>query len=354
MRGRSLLAVVGMLLVSMVFTAGVRSSRVNAQDGATLTAAVVSGSCDSPGDVAGELRDLAPAEGGVLTSFTRVDLAIDDLTGGGYAVLVSSDGTAAACGDISGSGNDVYVAVTSQSDAGYGGIAWLHARDSQTQVSLFISQGLGGGTTTGGNNGNVEPPEVDTPTPATQKTPSAKPTRTPRAQKSPTPKQGTSGEETTYVSPTYGYSMTYDSTWTEVENTTNPTDNGPQDWLKLNNGVSSVYFYSIAADETFPMDRVIEFFQGNLESDNTVSNVSVHVDNDGNEVNSSTDNEAIFALDFTWTAQDGTQYDLYDYRHVYRLPGQGEMVIFLNEGLQKSFDQQAPARQKLEDTITLP
>src|SRR4051812_45347583 len=107
MKNRSLLATAGLLLASTVFTIGLGSGGVDAQD-AALTASVVSGSCDNPGDSAGALRDLAAAEGGVLTSFSRVDIPIADLTGGGYAVVVESSGDTAACGDITGSGNDVY------------------------------------------------------------------------------------------------------------------------------------------------------------------------------------------------------------------------------------------------------
>ncbi|HEY7035976.1 MAG TPA: hypothetical protein VH482_31875 [Thermomicrobiales bacterium] len=354
MRSRSLLAVVALLVAGMAFTAGIRSGRVNAQDDATLTAAVVSGSCDSPGDVAGELRDLAPAEGGVLTSFTRIDLAIDELTGGDYAVVVSSNGDTVACGDISGNAQDVYVPVVATSDAGYSGIAWLHARDPQTQVSLFVAQGLGGSASS--NNGTVEPPSDETPQPPSEDTPTpkaqVKPTRTPKAKASPT--QESTGEVTTYKSPTYGYTMDYDATWTNVEESTNPTDNGPQDFLHLFNGASHALLFSNAADDNLPMDQVPDIMQGRLESDSTVSNVEVRTDDNGDEIKSSDDDSAIVAFNFTWTSQNGQTVDLYDYYHVYRLPGQQAVVIFLNEGPQQAYDQQGPVREKLENSITIP
>lgn len=358
-RNRSLLAVVGMLVVGMVFAAGIRSGRVGAQAQASLKAAVVSGSCDSPGDVAGQLRDLVPASGGVLTSFTRVDLAIAKLTGGGYAILVTDNGSAAACGDISGTGSDVYVAVTSRSNAGYGGIAWLHARDPQTQVSLFVSQGLGGASSANTPT-NPEPPSDTTPQPPAQNTPKATSTRTPQAKATVTPRPqksatpGGGGQTTTYTSPTFGYTMTYDATWTVVEAVTNPTSNGPQDLLHLSNKTSAVYLFTNYADETFPMNQIADVLQGRLTSDSSISNVSVRVDSNGNQIRSNDANTAIVAFNLTWTAKDGTQYQLYDYYHCYRLTGKGAVLIFLNEGLQQSYDQQAAARQKLENTITLP
>jgi len=355
-----LLAVVAMLVLGMAFTAGVKSSRVNAQDGASLTAAIVSGSCDSPGDTAADLRDLTPAEGGVLTSFTRIDIAIEDLTGGGYAVLVSSGGDAAACGDIAGAGNDVYVAVTSLSDAGYGGIGWMHARDAQTQVSLFISQGLGGSSASS-DNGSVEPPSDETPEPPaadtpqakSTSTPRAKPTSTPRARKSPTAEANT-GKGATYTSPTFGYSMTYDSTWENREETTTPTDNGPQDFLHLFNGTSHAYLFTNGADETFPMDQLPDVLQGRLEGSDAIANVSIRQDDNGNDILQTDESSAIVAFNLTWTNQNGQQFELYDYYHGFKLPGQNAVLIFLNEGLQQSYDQQAAAREKLENSIQLP
>ncbi|MEA2586587.1 MAG: hypothetical protein QOF33_4672 [Thermomicrobiales bacterium] len=352
MRNRSLLAVVVMLVVGMAFTAGIGSGAVRAQDDAALSAAVVGGSCESPGDVAGELRDLAPAEGGVLTSFTRVDLPIDDLTGAGYAIVVTSDGNTAACGDISGSGNDVYVAVTSQSDAGYGGVAWLHARDAQTQVSLFISQGLGGGGG-GDNNNGVEPPSDETPEPPADDTPEAKPTRTPKAKPTEETNQG-QGEGTTYTSPTFGYTVTYDETWEVVEEQTTPTDNGPQDFLKLTNRTSFAYFYTNGADESFPIEQLPQILQSRLEGGEGITNVEVRTDDNGDEITGSDDTSAWVAFNFTWTNQDGKEFELYDYYHGYKIPGQGAVLIFLNEGLQRAYDQQAPAREALENSINIP
>jgi hypothetical protein len=353
MRNRSLLAVVAMLVVGMAFTAGIRSSRVNAQDGAALTAAVVKGSCSSPGAVASALRDLAPAEGGVMTSFTRIDLAIGDLTGGGYAVLVSSGGSAAACGDITGSGNDVYVPVVAQTDAGYGGIAWLHARDPQTQVSLFISQGLGG-SAGGTANPTVEPPSDETPQPPAENTPAAQATKTPKAKNSPTPGTNNPGKSTTYTSPTFGYTVTYDSTWQKIEETTTPTNNGPQDFLHLFNNTSHAVFYTNSAPESLSMDQVPDIMLGRVENDSKNSKVQVRVDANGNEIKSSDASSAIIAVNFTWTSQSGQTIDLYDYYHVYKLPGKGAVLIFLNEGPQQAYDQQAAARTKLEKGIKLP
>jgi hypothetical protein len=288
----------------------------------------------------------------VLTSFSRIDVPIDELPGDGYAVVVSSDGDIAACGDISGSGDDVYVAVTSRSDDGYGGIAWLHARDEQTQVSLFIDQGLGGGD--GGDTNGPEPPAEDTPEPPVEDTPEPRPTRTPRSEEpEPTEEPGPT-DGTVYESPTFGYTVTYDESWEELENTTTPTDNGPQDFLHLFNNTSHAYFYTNAAAETFPIDQLPGILLDRAQNNPAFSNVQVRQDEDGNEIQGSDDNSAWIAISFTWTNQDGQSFELFDYYHGYKLPGQAAVLIFLNEGLDLAYDIEAPAREALENGLSIP
>jgi hypothetical protein len=340
MRNRSILALVALLLVGMVAITGYGARGATAQD-AELTADLVEGSCDSPGDSVGELRSLAEAEGGVLTSFTRVDIAIDDITGDDHAVVVSLDGDAVACGDISGSGNDVYVPVVAQGDGGYGGVAWLHAREEQTQISLFVSEQLGGG-------GDVPPTEGPEPPPDDTETPEPRPTRTPRGggEETPTPEPG---EGTQYESPSYGYTFTYDDSWEVREDGTNPTDSGPQDFIHLYNGTSHAYFYTNGAPDDYDMGNIPDLFMGRLTNQDGVSDVAIMDD-----VVEIDEDEAVAAYTFTYTTADGQELELYDHYHVFRLPGQETVVIFLNEGLAVSYDQQASARDALTDSFRLP
>src|SRR5215213_3100319 len=176
--------------------------RVAAQE--TMSAAVVEGTCEALGDVAADLRDLTVAEGGALTSFTTVDLVLDDLTGGEFAVVAGDPTDPTACGEITGEGTDVYIAVAAQGDSTIGGVAWLRARDQRTQISLFLGEGLGSGSTSGDNgsdgddDGAPEPPVDETPEPE------------PPVDETPEPVDN-SGNEETYTAPTYGYSVTYDT-----------------------------------------------------------------------------------------------------------------------------------------------
>jgi hypothetical protein len=348
MKNRSLLAVVAMLIVGMVVTAGFSTTRATAQD-AELSADLVSGDCESPGDSVGSLRALSESEGGVLTSFTRVDLPIADITGDDHAIVVSLDGAVAACGNVSGSGDDIYITVVSQSDAGYGGIAWLHARDEQTQVSLFVGLGLGGGggDNDNGNNG-PEPPEDDTP--------EAEPTRTPRGggEETPEPTKEPSGDVTEYESPTFGYTLSYDDTWEVLEETTEPTESGPADILNLFNGTSFATFRSVYAPDDVSMDAVIEWLEGNLSSAEGINSVEVREDDNGDPIRSAEDDTAVVAFNINWTNSKGEEVESYIHHEVTRIPGQGAIILFTNEGPTRSYDQQADARDALTATLELP
>jgi hypothetical protein len=347
LKSRSLWLAALLLIVSgFVATLG---QGARAQDDATLTASVVTGSCDDPGDSAGELRDLAVAEGGVLTSFSRVDIPIDEFTSDGYAIEVALDGDTVACGDATGDADDVYVAVKSTTDDGYGGVAWLHARDSQTQVSLFISQGLGGSSL--GNVDNPEPPSEETPEPPAEETPEA--TNTPKAAKTPKataePTEEPAGDLTTYESPTWGYSISYDPTvWEEQSNETNPTQNGPQDFLSLFNGSSTVLLYSNAADVGLDVTIVPPILAQNLGSATGVTNVQL-VDQGGDE------NQAWGLIHFTWTSSSsGNSYDYFDYVTIWPIPDQPAVAIFVFEDLQESYDLTTETREGILGTVEMP
>ena len=134
-----------------------------------------------------------------MTSLTTVDLAIGELTGGGYAVVAGDPAAPDACGELSGQGDDVYVAVSARADSNLGGVAWLHASDYRTRVSLFVGENLNrapSGSPNDDGSGAPEPPADETPVP----------TATPRASAS-----QPAGKTKTYTSPTFGYTVTYDA-----------------------------------------------------------------------------------------------------------------------------------------------
>lgn len=102
---------------------------------------------------------------GVFTSVTVVDVSLDDLLAGEYAINVhlSADAmdTYVACGDIVGvprfhmrsdAPYGLVIPMRELNDSGYAGVAWLEPTgDNETTVTVFLASGLiGTGPNAGG------------------------------------------------------------------------------------------------------------------------------------------------------------------------------------------------------------
>lgn len=88
------------------------------------------------------------------TSFTTIDLSLDDLVAEEHAIAIESaedEGELVACGDIAGiltPNGDLVLALRELNDSGFAGVAYLSANTDgpdQTDVSLFLVEGLAGG-----------------------------------------------------------------------------------------------------------------------------------------------------------------------------------------------------------------
>ena len=172
------LAVVARVLLLALLLGLVLPGAVLAQDDAP-TVALHDGSCDVPGALLAELAQVKARggdDGTFWTSFTTVDRSLAELTGAAVVVQVGED--VAACGEAPGGTKpDRYVALVARAESDFGGIAWLHADDGQTRVTVFLARGLAGGTPP---DGPPEPPVDDeTPVPPTPTPPVAAPTPTP-------------------------------------------------------------------------------------------------------------------------------------------------------------------------------
>jgi hypothetical protein len=138
--------------------------------------AIVSGTCDNLGAVTVQLGDVgasslspnaSPPSG--LTSDTGVTIPVDigvttvptpltDLVATDTALTVASSAAAStdliACGNLGTTltGSDLVVGLQAVNGSNSSGIAWLHADGDQTQVTVFLAQGLSSGG--GDRNGN--------------------------------------------------------------------------------------------------------------------------------------------------------------------------------------------------------
>ena len=95
----------------------------------------------------------------VETSFTTVDAPLEEIVEGGHAINIHQSEENIeeyiACGDIGGriqtgaemdEGGTLVVGLGALNDSGFSGIAVLEGRDDQTEVVLYLAEGLSNGT----------------------------------------------------------------------------------------------------------------------------------------------------------------------------------------------------------------
>ncbi|HEY8448701.1 MAG TPA: hypothetical protein VIL01_16490 [Thermomicrobiales bacterium] len=333
MRARiSSLVTAAILVLSSMVAIGIGTQGANAQDG-ERTAAVYSGSCSRLEDVLSEVRALSVQEGGVETAFRTISVSLADLVADGSAVVVTDEaGDPVACGDVTGSesAEDIYIGLAEQNSSGYSGVAWLRAREDRTQVSVFLAQGLAG-TTAGGDDtsddddGPPPPPDDDDTTDDDDGPPSG---------------------GATYTSPSYGYTVTYDPTvWQVDQESSEPSDSGPIDFIGLWNGLSYVSFLGQTAAGVNALDCV-DFFERQLPTRETNSDVEPRLDDAGDEIRGGNARRAWVALNYTFTADNGDSADLTLYIECRQLPDD-VLVIFRQNVPQRAYDQQVGPRDDL-------
>ena len=112
-------------------------------------------------DAAMEMSEPMGAETafGVETSFTMVDAPLEEIVEGGHAINLHQSKENVeeyiACGDIGGrietgpgmeEGGTLVVGLGELNDSGYTGIAVLEGKGDQTEVVIYLAEGLAGGT----------------------------------------------------------------------------------------------------------------------------------------------------------------------------------------------------------------
>lgn len=142
-----------------------------AQAASPHAAAVVAGTCASPGASAAKLANLSLSSNGgtpagglspaaapvipVETSVTTLPMNLASLVDGAHAITINQGSTPLVCGNVGGQGSgDVVIGLASANRSAYSGIAWLHAAGDQTQVTLFLSQNIA--ASGGGEGGESE------------------------------------------------------------------------------------------------------------------------------------------------------------------------------------------------------
>ncbi|HKG24615.1 MAG TPA: hypothetical protein VKB09_03155 [Thermomicrobiales bacterium] len=360
--------VVLVLLVSGFGIFGPGVGPATAQEESVPTAALVEGTCRAPGNTVAELNELRVRdEGDVLASFTTVDASLDDILGSEHAVVLTDGGDVVACGDRFGTGGDVYVAVPATTHVGWGGIAWFHARNSGTQITLFVAQGLGGAGVAPGeptaepteepplppgdddNETPVPPGDDDSLTPVPpgdddNGTPIARATVTPRTNSTRTTVEGDS-----YTSPSYGYTLTYDpAVWDKTREVSNPTESGPLDILGLESRNDLVTLVGETGTEGFDALKLCQVRVDQYSSDPGVSGLTVKEPVDGDA------NHATVQFEYTYTADDGKTYDWSTWIDCYNAPDNSVLLSFYFSALREFAEQEVQTRDDLLAGLTFP
>lgn len=334
--------------------------RVAAQpEGDALRAAIYPGDCDQDdGDPEFELRDATLQEAGepaspVQTSFTTIDAPLADLVDDPFAILVLAGGEIALCGEIGGGEAEAsrYVGLREVNASGYTGIAWLFARDEETQVSLFIGQGLTSGPLTDGpppaETEEPGPPEDPTGEPADEPTeePADEPTEEPADEPTAEPSTGEGGS---FTSESYGFTIEFDDTWTinPDQTATSEDDNGnPIDRVALTNLLSFVSFTGFTASID-PQTCVTNLAAGASEGEG-VSNWTPKEDEDGELIEGTEAGTAFAAFDYTFTDDEGDEFEVSEYIMCQTITPEREILVFFQDTEQSNYEEQSEAREDL-------
>lgn len=100
-------------------------------------------------------------------------------------------------------------------------------------------------------------------------------------------------EGTEYESETYGYTLTYDDSW----NVETDTSRRGVDTLELDNGVSSLQIIGTESDQT--PTECVDALIDSLESDDSLSDITIALDEEDNELRDDSDEEAFVVLQVT-------------------------------------------------------
>lgn len=140
----------------------------------------------------------------------------------------------------------------------------------------------------------------------------------------------------TYTSPDYGYSISWNSTWTVSDESAKPG----YDMIALDNGDSTVYLEGI--DSTSNTDGCVSTMHDQLAGQSGVSNVTAYTDEQGDAVAGSSDSRSYAVYQFTYAGKNG-DVDLTEYIDCRPIvPGQSVLVITQLTLAQKFNDQIDP------------
>lgn len=150
-----------------------------------------------------------------------------------------------------------------------------------------------------------------------------------------------------YLSPTYGYRLTWDESWSVV----GESSDGIADSLQLTNGTSNVYLQAspYAGDARTCIDDVI----ANMSAQPGFSEVELRETADGRPLIGGDERRRFAVAQFLYTTESGsTQYT--EYVECRTLPASGAVVIVTQIVLSELYAREVDAINALSDALELP
>jgi predicted metalloprotease len=156
-------------------------------------------------------------------------------------------------------------------------------------------------------------------------------------------------EGTRYVSPSFGYELTWSDEWTVVEE----ASEGGYDFLNLTNGTTDVYLEGFLGFDGDPMDCV-EGIGDQIAAEADGGEVTVAETEDGTPIMGEEDGTAFAIYDYTVTFEDGTVVDAVALVQCWTLSAGASVVAFTAVLPAEAFDDQIAAIEGLLAGVAMP
>ena len=203
-----------------------------------------------------------------------------------------------------------------------------------------MAQGLSGSSgapvePTADRGGAAAAGDDDDVTPVATNTPRANPTQA-------------AGESATYTSPNFGYSLTYDPSVWEAEETTETSDSGPLDHLDLDAGDSIAFLVGESGIPGFDALTVCDVRLDQYQNSPTRSEFVITEEMNGDELHAS------FVLEYTLTTQSGDPLLLTSWVDCFSAPDGSVLLSFNFTTQQFLADDRAATQEELLAGLTFP
>jgi endonuclease YncB( thermonuclease family) len=153
---------------------------------------------------------------------------------------------------------------------------------------------------------------------------------------------------TTYTSPQFGYSVTWDESWAVIEEISEEVDR-----ITVTNGIGFAQFIGINAPGA-NAQLIVVLGVGEVRADSHVSNVQELPASDGIPGSGGDESRYFKTISYTYTSDDGTTQDLIDYYEARTFSDGQSAVLFVGSASPDIFPLAMTTFQPLIDSLVIP